>query len=52
MRACNAYVAPEESTCPHCGADIQAAATKRCAAMIAGIEQQLAALRQRAEQPA
>jgi Y-X(10)_GDL-associated radical SAM protein len=57
-RACNAYTAPEESTCPHCGADIQAAAAvyeeerRARAAAIVGIEQQLAALRKRVEQPA
>jgi uncharacterized OB-fold protein len=57
-RACNAYTAPEESMCPHCGADIQTAATvyederRARAAAVARIEQQLAALRERAEQPA
>jgi radical SAM protein with 4Fe4S-binding SPASM domain len=53
-RACNAYVSFDETTCPHCGADIRTAATvyqeerRSRAAAIAKIEQQLAALRQRA----
>ena len=57
-RACNAYISFDEATCPHCGADIRTAATlyqeerRSRAAAIAKIEQQLAALRQRAEQPA
>jgi hypothetical protein len=51
--ACNAYIAVDETTCPHCGADIQTAAMvyeeerRARAAAIAKIEEQLAALRQR-----
>jgi Y-X(10)_GDL-associated radical SAM protein len=57
-RACTAYIAVDESTCPHCGADIHTAAMayeeerRARAATIAGIEEQLAALRQRGPVPA
>ncbi|MBV9194832.1 MAG: GDL motif peptide-associated radical SAM/SPASM maturase [Solirubrobacterales bacterium] len=48
-RACDAYVAGQESACPHCGADVRAAAlahdgeSRRRAAVIAEVERQLAA---------
>jgi len=49
-RACDAYILPGESTCPHCGADVRAAAAaydeehRRRAAVMAKVEQQLQAL--------
>jgi Y-X(10)_GDL-associated radical SAM protein len=53
-RACNCYIMPAEKTCPHCAADIQAAATaytvdvQRRAALIATLEKQLSIIRRRA----
>ena len=53
-RSCDGYTKTDETTCPHCGADIRAAAAdyddKRSqrAAAIAEIEQHLAALTERA----
>jgi Y-X(10)_GDL-associated radical SAM protein len=49
-RACDAYIAGDESTCPHCGADVGAAAAayeedcRRRAAIIAEVERHLEAL--------
>jgi Y-X(10)_GDL-associated radical SAM protein len=54
-RSCNGYIKPDETTCPHCGADIHEAAAdyddkrRRRAALIAEIEQRLAALSERAQ---
>ena len=50
-RACNSYIWPGEQDCPHCGADVAAAAAghaedvARRAALIAEVEHQLAAIR-------
>jgi radical SAM protein with 4Fe4S-binding SPASM domain len=50
-RACNAYISRNESICPHCGADVRAAATaheeerQRRAAVMAEVENLLDALR-------
>jgi Y-X(10)_GDL-associated radical SAM protein len=50
-RACNCYVLPTETACPHCGADVQSVAItyeedrRRRAAIIAEVERQLGAIR-------
>ena len=57
-RECETEINQGTELCPHCGADVQTAATvyeeerRARAAAVARIEQQLAALRERAEQPA
>lgn len=53
-RSCNGYIHATEADCPHCGADVQAAAAEyetecdRRQAVIARVEEQLRALTQRA----
>ncbi len=54
-RSCNGYIKPDETTCPHCDADVYAAAVayddkrRERAALIADIEQRLAALSEPAQ---
>jgi Y-X(10)_GDL-associated radical SAM protein len=57
-RACNSYITRDESACPHCGADVRAAAAtheedrRRRAAIIADVERQLEAIRSPGQRPA